>query len=309
MRLTRPALLCAAILGATALSSPVLHAAPATAPAAAPAPAPTAAPNPNMLIASVNGQDIHLGDLQRAAANLPPQLQQQAQPQQIFGILLNQLIQQKAVQIAAYKEGVDKKPDVKERMDAAANNALQNAYLAEKVTPQVTDAAMQSYYQANYAKAKPEEEVHARHILVPTEDQAKDVIKQLDHGADFAKLAAKLSTDKGSAGANGGDLGWFKKGDMLPAFSDAAFKMKANQITQTPIKTQYGWHVIQVLGTREAPVPSFDSVKGEIRQKLIQQDVRTVVEQAMSGVKVVQYDAQGKPVTAPTTPAPAPAKH
>ncbi|MCJ1883184.1 peptidyl-prolyl cis-trans isomerase, partial [Pseudomonas nitroreducens] len=81
---------------------------------------------------------------------------------------------------------------------------------------------------------KPEQEVHARHILVETEAQAKDIIAQLNKGADFAKLAGQLSKDKGSAGANGGDLGWFKKGDMLPAFSDAAFAMKPNTISQTP---------------------------------------------------------------------------
>ncbi|GAN53076.1 peptidylprolyl isomerase [Tanticharoenia sakaeratensis] len=301
MRLIRPALACAALLSATTLATASLA---APAPAAAPA-APAAAPNPNQPLVSVNGQIITLADVQRAAANLPPQLQNQASPQQLFGILINQLVQQRAVQIAAYKEGLDKQADVHARMQAAADGALQNAYLAQKVTPEVTDAAMQSYYQANYAKAKPEEQVHARHILVASEAQAKDIIAQLNHGADFAKLATQLSTDKGSAGSNGGDLGWFKRGDMLPAFSDAAFKMKPNTITQTPVKTQYGWHVIQVLGTRDAPVPSYDSVKGEIRQKLIQQDVRSAVDAAMKGVKIVQYDQQGKPMATPvqtTTP-------
>ena len=194
-------------------------------------------------------------------------------------------------------------------MQAAADGALQNAYLEQKVSPLVTDSALHDYYQSHYANQKPEEQVHARHILVETEAQAQDIIKQLNKGGDFAKLAAQLSKDKGSGGANGGDLGWFKKGDMLPAFSDAAFSMKVNSISQTPIHTQYGWHVIQVLGTRTVPVPSFDQVHDQVRQQLIRDDVRKIVQAAEAQVKIVHFDAQGKPI--PTTPAPAaaPAKH
>ncbi|MCQ9154327.1 peptidylprolyl isomerase [Acidomonas methanolica] len=304
MRFTRPALACAALFTSALVSLPAL-AAPATAPAAksaAAAPGKPAAPeNMNPLIASVNGQDIHLDDVRKAAVNLPPQARQIPQDT-LIGLLVNQLIDQKAIEIVARKEGVQNQPEVKDAMEHAANTALQNAYLQQKVTPLITDAAIEARYKSEYESKKGEVEIHARHILVATEAEAKDIISQLKKGADFAALAKKLSTDKGS-GASGGDLGWFKKGDMLPAFSDAAFAMKPNTISQTPVKTQYGYHVIQVLGSRPAPVPPMAQVKDQIRQELVREDVSKVVAQAKSEVKIVHYDAQGKPVA--DTPAPA----
>lgn len=305
MRLSRSTFALAALLAGTSVAASTAFAAPAAAPAAA-APTAAPAPNPDMLIATVNGAKITLGDVQRAAGNLPPQARQ-IQPSVLVPLIVNQLVDQKAVQIAADKEGLSRKPDVKAAMDAAAANALQNAYLEEKVGPLVTDSALHDFYQSHYANKKPEEEIHARHILVDSEAQAKDIIAQLNKGADFGKLAAQLSKDKGSAGANGGDLGWFKKEDMLPAFSAAAFAMKPNTISQTPVHTQYGWHVIQVLATRTAPIPTFDQVHDQVRQELIRDKVRDIVQAAESQVKVVHYDAQGKAIPN-AAPAAAPAK-
>ncbi|GBQ62844.1 peptidyl-prolyl cis-trans isomerase [Ameyamaea chiangmaiensis NBRC 103196] len=289
------------------MASPAL-AAPAS-PAASPAPAASAAAaapaNANPLVATVDGQKVYLDDVREAASGMPQQLRQ-LPPNTIFPMLLNQIVDQKAIQIQAAKEGLQNKPDVKALMDRAAAGALQNAYLSEKVAPTLTDAAIQDYYNKNYANKPAETEVHARHILVKTEAEAQDVIKKLKGGADFATLAKQLSTDTGSAQQNGGDLGWFKKGDMLPEFSAAAFAMKPNEISQTPVHSQYGWHVIQVLGTRQAPVPTLDSVRDDIRQKLIQQGVRAAVEAAVAKVKVVHYDPSGKPVSdAPAPAAPA----
>lgn len=307
MRFTRPAVACAALLSATVLSASAFAApatsAPAPAKAAAPAKAGDSTPpaNPNPLIASVNGQEIHLDDVKKAAGNLPPQARK-IPTNTLVGLLVNQLVGQKAIEIVARKEGLEKKPDVKEAMDDAANGALQNAYLQEKVTPMVTEDAITARYKSEYESKKGEKEIHARHILVKTEAEAKDVIKQLNHGADFAKLAKKLSTDKGS-GASGGDLGWFKKEDMLPDFSNAAFAMKPNTISKTPVKTQYGYHVIQVLGERVAPVPPLKDVHDQIRQELVRDDVRKIVDQAQSQVKIVRYDAQGKPITDKLAPA------
>ncbi|UYH50530.1 peptidylprolyl isomerase [Candidatus Kirkpatrickella diaphorinae] len=294
MRLIRSALLGAMIISGTALSSSVIA---APAPTKSTLPAPAAKEKENPLIASVNGEKIYLNDVRQAAANLPPQLQR-LPVQTIIGALTNQMISQKAVQIAAERDGLAKKPEVKAMMENAANSALQNAYLSEKVRPMVTDAAIQQAYQKDYEAHKNDIEIHARHILVATEAQAKDAIAQLKKGANFADLAKKLSTDKGT-GASGGDLGWFKKTDMLPAFSDAAFKMKPNTVSQTPVKTQYGWHVIKVLGSRKAKVPPLNEVREEIRQQLVREDVQKVVQNAMSQVKIVHYDDKGNAV-APT---------
>jgi peptidyl-prolyl cis-trans isomerase C len=219
-------------------------------------------------------------------------------PGMLFPMIVNQVIDQKALLIAARKQGLQKDPSVQTIMQSAADTALQNVYLTREITPEVNDQAIRDVYDKTIANKPGEKEVHARHILVASEAQAKDVIKQLNGGADFAKLAATLSTDKASAAQNGGDLGWFKQGDMLPEFSAAAFAMKKGEISQTPVHTRYGWHVIQVLDTRTVPPPSFDSMKDQIRQKLIQQSVRAAVEKALTGVKVVRYKPDGSKVTA-----------
>ncbi|NHO33547.1 peptidylprolyl isomerase [Acetobacter fallax] len=321
MRFTSPAsiLATAALLTSTLLSSSGAFAAPAAsapvASAAAPAGAPAAeAPaDPNLVVATVDGGKITLGEIRQSASNMPAQLRQ-LPPNMIFPMLVNQAVDQKAIQIVAHKANLQADPEVKAAMDTAANNALQTAWLSRQVTPQLTDAAIHDYYLKNYANKAPEKEVHARHILVKTEAEAQDVIKKLKAGDAFGPLAEKLSIDKGSARNNGGDLGWFKKGDMVPVFSDAAFAMKPNTFSETPVKSQFGYHVIQVLDIRTAAVPKEDEVKDKIRQQLIQQDVRAAVEKATSQVKIVRYGPDGKAIpdnaqpAMPGAPAAAPKK-
>jgi len=301
MRLTRPAAaLVAAALIAPALSPGVMaqtttHAA-KSAPAGAPGKAPVPA-NPNPIVATVNGDPIHLDDVRAAAQSLPDDMHNMP-PNVLFPMIVNQVIDQKALLITARKEGLQKDPAVQKIMQAAADTALQNVYLTREITPVVTDDAINDVYAKTIAGKQGEKEVHARHILVATEAQANDVIKQLKGGADFGKLAVSLSTDKASAAQNGGDLGWFKQGDMLPEFSAAAFSMNKGDISQKPIHTRYGWHVIQVLDSRTAAPPAFDTVKDQIRQKLIQQNVRATVDKALTGVKVVRFKPDGSKVTA-----------
>ena len=301
----------AALLGTSLLAYPSHAADPASPPAAAPAADKEKPTDPASVVATVNGEKITLADVQEAAASIPPQMRQ-LPPNVIIPMLVNQLVDQKAILIAARKDGLDKKPETQKLMTTAADTALQNAWLSQSVMPHLTDAELTKYYEENYANKAPEKEVHARHILLKTEAEAQDVIKKLKAGADFGKLAAELSTDKGSAQQNGGDLGWFKKGDMIPAFSDAAFSMKKGDISTTPVKSQYGYHVIQVLDTRTDPVPSMDSVRDKIRQALIQKYVREAVDKAASHVKIVRFDpTTGKQLpetTAAATGAEAPAK-
>jgi peptidyl-prolyl cis-trans isomerase C len=148
--------------------------------------------------------------------------------------------------------------------------------------------------------------VHARHILVDSQAKAEDIIKQLKAGAKFEDLAKKYGDPKDAATQQGGDLGWFKKGDMLPEFSDVAFKLGKGQYTSTPVHTRYGWHVIQVLDTRISQPPTYDSVHDEIRQQLLRQDAQKLAAQARAGVKIVQYGPDGKPLK-PGAPPAAPA--
>jgi len=162
------------------------------------------------------------------------------------------------------------------------------------VGPEVTDAKVRALYDKDIAGKPGATEVHARHILLPTEEAADKVIQELDHGADFATLAKQHSTDP--AASNGGDLGWFKKGDMVPAFADAAFALKPGQITEKPVHTQFGWHVIQVLGVRQEPAPTFDQAKNELRQRLVQKDVQKLIDEAKQGVPVEKFGPDGMPM-------------
>jgi len=207
--------------------------------------------------------------------------------------------------IQARKEGLQNDPDVKREVQVAEDRALQTAVLRHEVVPTITDDAVRARYDRDYKNKPGEEEAHARHILVPTEQEAKDVIAQLKKGADFAKLAKQYSKDQGSAG--GGDLGWFKRGDMVPAFSDAAFALKPGQFTQTPVQSQFGWHVILLEGLRQAPTPSFDDVKDEIRQKMIQEGVQKAVQQARAQVQVQRFNMDGSTPRATDTAEPPPA--
>ncbi len=245
------------------------------------------------VLASVDGHDIRMSDLTVAAEALPQQLRGMPKPV-LYPMLLDQLIDREAVVIEARKEGLDKTPEVQEQLKRAEDTTLQNAVLTREVTPKISDAAIKAKYDADYANKPGDEEVHARHILVDSEDKAKEIIKQLKGGADFEKLAKEDSKDPGAQ--NGGDLGWFKKGDMLPEFSTAAFAMKPGEFTQEPIHTRYGYHVIQVLGTRTAPPVDFSQAHDEIRQSLVQNAVKAALEKARSQVKVQRFTVAGTPI-------------
>ena len=279
------AALTLALLSGTALAQ-APHAAPGTPPAA----------QGNAVVATVNGDPIRISDISAAAAALPPEVRQQVPQDVIFGKLLDQLISKKALVIEARKEGLEKDPAVQKQMTAAADQVLQVALLQKEVLPKINEEAIKALYDKDVAGKPPEEEVHARHILVDSEAKAKDVISQLKAGAKFADLAKKYGDPKDAATQQGGDLGFFKKGDMLPEFSDAAFKLKPNEYTQTPIHTRYGWHVIQVLETRTAQPATYEQVHDELKQKLQKQDVEAAVAQARASVKVVQFNPDGTPI-------------
>ena len=299
MRFTRLAAGAAAAL----IVAGAVHA--QVAPATPPAPAPAAGPDP--VLAKVDGQDIRLSDVTEAVSTLPAEYRGMP-PQMLYPRILDQLINQKALVVVARQEGLDRDPQVKMQMADAAEQALQSAAIRRAVAPLVTEDAVKAAYDKDVAGRPPEEEVHARHILVANEADAVKIIGELKKGADFATLAKANSTDPGAA--NGGDLGWFKKADMLPEFSAAAFAMKPGEISDKPVHTQYGWHVIQLEERRPVAVPAFAEARDEIRQKMIQDDVSKVFADARSKVKVEQFNPDGS-VPRPTDaaePPPAPAK-
>lgn len=281
------------------LAAATLFAAPAAfaqsnAPAAAPA-------NANPVVAIVDGMKIYMSDIQADAQSAPAQVQQ-LPPNQLFPLLVNQEVDRKALLVAAQKEGLQNNPDVAKAMQNAANIRLENAYVQEKVAPQVTDTAVQAAYNRDYAGKPGPEQVEARHILVQTQAQAQDIINQLNKGANFAKLAEKDSIDPGAK--NGGELGWFSQDEMVPAFATAAFALQPGQYTKTPVQTQFGWHVILCEGKRTAPTPALADVQDQIKQKLADQAVQATLDQARSQVQVQIFNADGTPAK-PADSAPA----
>jgi peptidyl-prolyl cis-trans isomerase C len=256
------------------------------------------------VVAKVNGAPIYLSDLQAAAQGLPDNLRG-LPPQMLFPMILDQLIDGRALVIEARKDGLDKDPLVARQMTMAEDRALQSAMLSKVVGPTVTDEALKARFDKDNAGKPGEEEVRASHILVANEADAKKIIAELDGGADFATLAKQNSTDPG--GKTGGDLGFFKKDDMVPEFAAAAFALKPGEITQTPVHTQFGWHVIKLEERRTAPPPTFEQSRDELRQKMIQEGVQKAVAQARTGLTVQKFNMDGTPMKPTDTAEPPPA--
>jgi peptidyl-prolyl cis-trans isomerase C len=260
--------------------------------------APTPAADPT--IARVDKTEIHRSDLAAALATMPPQVQQM-QMSQIYPLLVDRMVDIKLIAAAGRAAGLANDPAVKRKVADAEDRAIQDSYVDSKVKAQITDDAVRSKYQQELKDNPPEEEVHARHILVASEADAKAIIAQLQKGADFAALAKSKSTD-GSA-KEGGDLGFFTHDDMVAEFADAAFAMKPGEISKQPVKTQFGYHVIKVEERRTQPTPSFDESKDEISGELQQELMAAMVKDLRAKAKVERFDIDGKPAAAAPGPA------
>lgn len=286
-------LMLGSVPGIAAQASPDAAAA-ASPPAAASATAAKPAPK-NPVVAIVNGYKIHLSDLAKAVQSLPAEMQK-APPQELYPFLLNRLVDERALLIKARKDKFADKPEVRKAMRHAADRALEAAYLRETVKPKLSDAALKAYYQKHYVGKKQPKEVKARQILVKTKARAEKIITQLNNGAKFSALAVKDSIDPGAK--NGGELGWFTKDEMVKPFADAAFALKPGTYTKTPVQSQFGWHIIESEGQRQKPVPDFDSVKGQIREKVANQAITDSLSDARKGLTVKLFNPDGTPEAA-----------
>jgi peptidyl-prolyl cis-trans isomerase C len=277
-----------------------------TAPAqTAPAQTAPAQTNADPVLAKVNGEPIHASDVKSAAEGLPAQARSMP-PQQLYPMLLDQLVDEQALVAEAKKTGLDKDPEVQRSVRMAEDRALASALLSKLVRPQVTDEAVKARYDQEIAGKPGEAEVHARHILVNDEATAKKIIAELKKGGDFAALSKQYSKDP-SAAAQGGDLGFFKKTDMVPEFANAAFALKDKEVSAAPVKSQFGWHVIQTLEHRTAQPPAFEQERDELRQTMVQAAVQKEVAQARNAATVEKFNPDGSPVKATDTAEPPPA--
>lgn len=261
-----------------------------------------AQPLKDPVVATVNGQPIRLSELEVAQQSLPQQYRSMPL-QAVFPALLDRIIDSKLVVQEGKKSKVTEDPAFKKRMAFVEDQVLQDFWIQREIARQVTAEKLQKRYEERLKQMPTEEEVHARHILVSTEDEAKALIAEIKKGAAFDKLAKEKSTDKAS-GAEGGDLGWFKKSDMVKEFADAAFNLKKGELTETPVKTQFGYHVIKVEDRRKAPPPAFEEMADQLKEEMAREAVTAQLDQLRSGAKIEKFAMDGsKP-----DPTPAPAK-
>lgn len=259
--------------------------------------APAAAEDP--VLARVNGAPVTLSDVLATAQDvlpaemrgMPGPMLLQMLPPEIARQLVDRTVTERLLTAAASAAGMDKDAEIQRRIRRAADQELQQAYLTREVNAAVTDAALRARYDQEAGRRQGEEEVHARHILVPTEAEARAALAEVTGGADFAEVAKQRSKDPGSR--DGGDLGFFKRGDMVPEFAEAAFALRAGQVSAAPVRSPFGWHVIKVEERRSAPVPSFEESRQQLRQKMLEEQVEVVVTRVRAAAQVERLDQPG----------------
>ena len=269
------------------------------------APAVAKAQDSDPLIARVNGVEIHQSDLALAEDEVGASIPQMA-PDQKREYLITYLTDVVILAQAADKQKIGDRDDVKRHLAFERNKVLMETLLQDTGKAALTDDAMHKVYDEAVKQMPPEEEVHARHILVPTEAEAKDIEDQLKKGADFATLAKEKSKDPGAA--DGGDLGYFTKDQMVPEFSDVAFKLDKGQISD-PVHTQFGWHIIQVEDKRTKPTPTFDQVRSQLENFVAHKAQAEMVENLRKSATIERLDQPPPAAADPSTLNPAaPAK-
>ncbi len=235
------------------------------------------------VLAVVNGDNVTESQLKIAALQSKVDFNSITSVQRIA--LIDALVNRQLVLQAALKENFDKHPEVASRVKALTDSYIAANYLAKIAEAyKISDKEMQAYYDKNVLADLPKE-YKARHILVKTKDEANAIIKELEGGADFSKLTKEKSNDAGSA-VNGGDLGWFTGQNMVAPFSLAVAKMKKGELDKTPVKSQFGWHVIKLDDVRDVTPPKFEEVKPEIEKVLIKEHLNKYLTDLNSKAKI-----------------------
>lgn len=254
----------------------------------------------NPVLAKVNGVELRQSDINAAEEDLGAAATQGMSPEQKKDYLLSFASDLVIAVSEAEKRGIANNPDFKAKLAYFRQKLLVETMLNEETKAKVNEAETRKIYEAEMKKLTPEEEVRARHILVENEADAKDIAAKLKAGADFAALAKEKSKDPGSA-AEGGDLGYFSKGQMVKEFADTAFALK-NGETSEPVKSQFGYHIIRTEDHRTKPVPTYEQVKGQIEDYLTRKTQAELIQKLRADAKIEKIGDAAKPADKPAEP-------
>jgi len=247
------------------------------------------------VIATVNGMPVYNSEVAMLYQSLPDQYKRMPM-QVLFPQLVDAIIDRKIVSQVAEKEGMLNDPTVSKRLTFTRDSILQDMYIGKYIAKVLTEDKLLKIYEEEAAKHEAEDEVHARHILLKTEDEAKAVIAELGKGGDFVELAKTKST--GPSGPRGGDLGFFEKKTMVPAFAAAAFATKVGEYTKTAVKTEFGYHVIKVEARRPGKKPTFEETMPEIRSREGQKASVALLTKLRQSAEIKRFDENGQEIKA-----------
>ena len=254
------------------------------------------APAGAKVLAKVDGAEITDDDVRTALEDLGPTLPPQLKGPARDAYVLDYLVDVRLAARQAAKDKLQDNPEFARRMAYFHDKVLMEGLLTNIAKTATTPEAEKKVYDDAAKAQKPEPEIHARHILVPTEDEAKAALARVQKGEDFAKVADELSKDPGS---QGGDLGWFTRDKMVPEFAAAAFKLQPGQVSD-PVKTEFGWHVIKIEGKREKSFPPFEQVKDQVARYVAQKAQSEAIMKLREAAKVERTEAA--PPAVPATP-------
>lgn len=239
--------------------------------------------SPDTVIGTIGGEAITEGDIRFTLQDLDSQLGDVPAAQKRFAAMMA-LIDIKLLADKADEEGVDESDDFAKRLDFLRDRALHNSYFENQVVNGITDEDVRERYDREVAATPPSNETRARHILVETEEEAKEIIELLDGGADFEETAKERST--GPSGPSGGDLGYFGPGQMVAEFDAAANALDVGAVSQEPVQTQFGFHVIKVEDRRPEQPPAFEQVQQQIRGVLLRENYFKLMQELRNEASV-----------------------
>ena len=231
------------------------------------------AQSPETVVAELNGTPITFADIVAFQQGIPNAAEMDTAS--ILPRLIEFYIDQKLMMAAAKGRGLEKDPQVQEQLQRLEDELVRQAYLRDEISDRVTEERMREAYDQAMETYVQDEEIRARHILVETQEEGEAILRELSDGASFEDLARERST--GPSGPNGGDLGYFTRGMMVPQFSEAAYALQPGEVSSAPVQTDFGWHVIKVEDRRIKPQPTFEELRTQLRDEMSDEAVEAIL--------------------------------